>query len=230
MVTIWLASASLALLMAILHWWLLTIPILSGGVLIIQFALWMAGIMIWFQQSKKDRMDSEMYFWMQTYLTTLSIKKTITESFVNVVQQYQLKRENWILPFMSNDALHALRNLKQRFTHPLYGMFITTLEFYEVQGGDVLMLFDSILQQTRMVESRRIEIQSLTKRYFFQWVFLWTLNLFILLMAKFVLMDLFDVMKNNLMFITSITIIFVYFPFSHLWWLQQWKRRKEKTL
>jgi hypothetical protein len=199
-------------------------------VLIIQFALWTVGMMIWFQQSKKDQMDSEMYFWMQTYLTTLSIKKTITESFVNVVQQYQLKKENWILPFMSNDALHALRNLKQRFTHPLYGLFITTLEFYEVQGGDVLMLFDSILQQTRMVESRRIEIQSLTKRYFFQWVFLWTLNLFILLMAKFVLMDLFDVMKNNLMFITSITIIFVYFPFSHLWWLQQWKRRKEKTL
>jgi len=230
MVTVWLASASLALLMAMLHWWLLTIPILSAGVLIIQFALWMVGMMIWFQQSKKDRMDAEMYFWMQTYLTTLSIKKTITESFVNVVQQYQLKKENWILPFMSNDALHALRNLKQRFTHPLYGLFITTLEFYEVQGGDVLMLFDSILQQTRMVESRRIEIQSLTKRYFFQWVFLWTLNLFILLMAKFVLMDLFDVMKNNLMFITSITIIFVYFPFSHLWWLQQWKRRKEKTL
>jgi hypothetical protein len=230
MVTVWLTSASLALLMAILHWWLLTIPILSGGVLIIQFALWMVGMMIWFQQSKKDRMDSEMYFWMQTYLTTLSIKKTITESFVNVVQQYQLKKENWILPFMSNDALHALRNLKQRFTHPLYGLFITTLEFYEVQGGDVLMLFDSILQQTRMVESRRIEIQSLTKRYFFQWVFLWTLNLFILLMAKFVLMDLFDVMKNNLIFITSITLIFVYFPFSHLWWLQQWKRRKEKTL
>jgi hypothetical protein len=230
MVTVWLASASLALLMAMLHWWLLTIPILSAGVLIIQFALWMVGMMIWFQQSKKDRMDAEMYFWMQTYLTTLSIKKTITESFVNVVQQYQLKKENWILPFMSNDALHALRNLKQRFTHPLYGLFITTLEFYEVQGGDVLMLFDSILQQTRMVESRRIEIQSLTKRYFFQWVFLWTLNLFILLMAKFVLMDLFDVMKNNLMFITSITLIFVYFPFSHLWWLQQWKRRKEKTL
>jgi hypothetical protein len=230
MVTVWLASASLALLMAMLHWWLLTIPILSAGVLIIQFALWMVGMMIWFQQSKKDRMDAEMYFWMQTYLTTLSIKKTITESFVNVVQQYQLKKENWILPFMSNDALHALRNLKQRFTHPLYGLFITTLEFYEVQGGDVLMLFDSILQQTRMVESRRIEIQSLTKRYFFQWVFLWTLNLFILLMAKFVLMDLFDVMKHNLMFITSITIIFVYFPFSHLWWLQQWKRRKEKTL
>jgi hypothetical protein len=230
MVMIWLGCASLALLLAMLHWWLLTIPILSGGVYIIQFGLWMVGLMIWFQQSKRDRIDSEMYYWMQTFLTTLSIKKTITETFVNVVQQYQLKKENWIHPFMSNDSLHALRNLKQRFTHPLYGLFINTLEFYEIQGGDVLMLFDSILQQTRMVESRRTEIQTLTKRYFFQWIFLWTLNLFILFMAKVVLMDLFDVMKTNLIFIAIITLILCYFPLSHLWWLQQWKIRKEKTL
>jgi hypothetical protein len=131
---------------------------------------------------------------------------------------------------MSNDSLHALRNLKQRFTHPLYGLFITTLEFYEEQGGDVLILFDSILQQTRMVESRRIEIQTLTKRYFFQWVFLWILNLFILLMSKFVLMDLFDVMKTNVIFITTITSVVLYFPLSHLWWLQSWQQRKRKTL
>jgi prophage maintenance system killer protein len=111
-----------------------------------------------------------------------------------------LMRNNLLLsangvPFISNDALHGLRNLKQRFTHPLYGLFMNTLEFYEEQGGDVLVLFDSILHQTRIVESRRIEIQSLTKRYFFQWIFLWILNLFILLMSKVVLMDLFDVMK-----------------------------------
>jgi hypothetical protein len=92
-----------------------------------------------------------------------------------------------------------------------------------------LILFDSVLQQTRMMESRRIEIKSLTKRYFFQWIFLWILNLFILLMSKVVLMDLFDVMKTNLIFITMITIILVYFPLSHWWWLQQWKFRKEKA-
>jgi hypothetical protein len=230
MVIVLFASASIALIMAILHAWLLSIQLLSGGVFILQLGLWMGGLIIWFKQAKHDRIDSDMYFWMQTFLTTLSIKKTILETFVHVVQQYQLKKEKWIIPFMSNDAIHALRNLKQRFTHPLYGLFLTTLEFYEEQGGDVLMLFDSILQQTRMVESRRIEIQSLTKRYFFQWVFLWTLNLFILLMSKFVLRDLFDVMKTNLIFITLITLIILYFPLSHLWWLQLWKHRKVKTL
>jgi hypothetical protein len=229
MVMVWIVSACLALLLAILHGWLLTIPLLSVGVFILQFGLWMAGLKIRFQQSKRDRIDSEMYYWMQTFLTTLSIKKTITETFVNVVQQYQLKKETWIRPFMSNDAIHGLRNLTKRFTHPLYGLFMNTLEFYEEQGGDVLLLFDSILHQTRIVESRRMEIQSLSKRYFFQWIFLWILNLFILLMSKVVLMDLFDVMKANLIFITIITIIIVYFPLSHWWWLQQWKRRKEKT-
>ena len=229
MVMVWMVSAGIALILTILHLWLISIPLLSIGVFILQFGLWLIGLMIWSQQSKKDQKDSQMYYWMQTLLTTLSIKKTITETFINVVQQYQLKKEHWIGPYMSNDSLHALRNLKQRFTHPLYGLFINTLEFYEVQGGDVLILFDSILQHTRLVESRRTEIQSLTKKYFYQWVFLWVLNLFILLMTKFVLMDLFDVMKTNLIFITSITMVIVYFPLSHLWWLQQWQQRIRKT-
>jgi hypothetical protein len=229
MVMVWLLSAGIALMLSMLHLWLLAIPMLSGGVLILQLGLWWIGLRFWSQQGKQDQKDSQMYYWMQTLLTTLSIKKTITETFVNVVQQYQLKKEHWIEPYMSNDSLHALRNLKQRFTHPLYGLFLNTLEFYEVQGGDVLILFDSILQQTRLVEARRTEIQSLTKKYFFQWVFLWVLNLFILLMAKFVLMDLFDVMKTNLIFIAMITMVVLYFPFSHLWWLQQWQHRKGKT-
>jgi hypothetical protein len=229
MVMVWMLSAGIALMLTLLHLWLLAIPMLSGGVLILQFGLWWIGLRFWLQQSKQDQKDSQMYYWMQTLLTTLSIKKTITETFVNVVQQYQLKKEHWIDPYMSNDSLHALRNLKQRFTHPLYGLFLNTLEFYEVQGGDVLILFDSILQQTRLVEARRTEIQSLTKKYFFQWVFLWVLNLFILLMAKFVLLDLFDVMKTNLIFIAMITMVVLYFPFSHLWWLQQWQLRKGKT-
>jgi hypothetical protein len=229
MVMVWMISVGIALILTIFHLWLLSIPLLSIGVFILQFGLWLVGLMIWSQQSQKDQKDSQMYYWMQTLLTTLSIKKTITETFVNVVQQYQLKKEHWISPYMSNDSIHALRNLKQRFTHPLYGLFINTLEFYEVQGGDVLILFDSILQQTRLVESRRTEIQSLTKKYFFQWIFLWVLNLFILLMSKFVLMDLFDVMKTNLIFITSITMVILYFPLSHIWWLQQWQQRMRKA-
>jgi hypothetical protein len=229
MVMLWMLSAGIALMLTLLHLWLLAIPILSGGVYILQLGLWWIGLRFWSQQSRQDQKDSQMYYWMQTLLTTLSIKKTITETFVNVVQQYQLKKEHWLSPYMSNDSLHALRNLKQRFTHPLYGLFLNTLEFYEQQGGDVLILFDSILQQTRLVEARRTEIQSLTKKYFFQWVFLWVLNLFILLMAKFVLMDLFDVMKTNFIFIAMITMVVLYFPFSHLWWLQQWHHRKGKT-
>ena len=83
MVMVWIASACIALLLALLHGWLLSIPLLSGGIFVLQFGLWFVGLTTWFQQSKKDRIDSDMYYWMQTFLTTLSIKKTITETFVN---------------------------------------------------------------------------------------------------------------------------------------------------
>jgi hypothetical protein len=50
MVIVLFASASIALIMAILHAWLLSIPLLSGGVFILQLGLWMGGLIIWFKQ------------------------------------------------------------------------------------------------------------------------------------------------------------------------------------
>jgi hypothetical protein len=64
----------------------------------------------------------------------------------------------------------------------------------------------------------------LRKRYFFQWIFLWILNFMILIMSKIVLMDLFLSMQINILFVVLLSVIFVYFPLSHHWWFQQWKR------
>jgi len=210
--------------LSMIHLWLLENFWISGMVLLV-LALGRAhGFLQWYQQSLDERKDAEMYYWMQTFLTTLSIKKTITETFVDVFQKYQLKNEKWIVAYASNDALNAMKNLGKRFTHPIYHLFLHTLAFYEQQGGDVFILFDSILQQTRQVEARRLEMTQLRKRYFFQWIFLWILNFMILIMSKIVLMDLFLSMQINILFVVLLSVIFVYFPLSHHWWFQQWKR------
>lgn len=219
---IWAMLVSMVL--SILHLWLLNHLILSGFVLCMLMIGWSKGFQGWYHQSIAELKDGQMYYWMQTFLTTLSIKKTITETYVDVYQKYQLKHENWIIEYASNDALNAMKNLGKRFTHPIYHLFLHTLAFYEQQGGDVLVLFDSILQQTRQVESRRLEINQLRKRYFFQWMFLWILNFMILVMSKMVLMDLFFTMQINPLFVFLLSIIFVYFPLSHYLWFAQWQR------
>lgn len=228
MVKVGLFTVGVTLPLVSLWWWLLPVSPLIWIVL--------AGLLLGFffsfckiQQARIiNQKDEEMYYWLQNFLTTLAVKKTITETFVDVVKRYQWMKLNWIQAYASNEAMQALTNLKQRFQHPLYAIFVSTLAFYEQQGGDVMSLFDSILQQNRLMESRRMAMMQVRKRYLFQWLFLWLMNLTILMLAKVVLQDLLWVMEGSLIFQSILATIFLFLPLSFIRWIHQWQKAKTK--
>jgi hypothetical protein len=223
MVKVGLSTLGVSMPLVLLWWWLLP---LSPFIWIV-----LAGLLIGFflsffriqQVRMQNQKNEEMYYWLQNFLTTLAVKKTITEAFMDVVKRYQWMKLTWVQAYASNEAMQALTNLKQRFQHPLYAIFVSTLAFYEQQGGDVMSLFDSILQQNRLIESRRMSMMQVRKRYLFQWLFLWLMNLTILMLAKVVLQDLFWVMESSVMFQSILAAIFLFLPFSFTRWIHQWQ-------
>jgi hypothetical protein len=203
-----------------IHYWMFLDPLYASLVtLLTGIGLWM-GIREWLKNKKRQVMEGEMYYFLQSFLTTLAIKKTVHETYVDVYQRYQLSHQRWIQTYTSNDPLFALDNLKQRFQHPLYQIFYTTIQFYEQQGGEVMILFDSLFRQMRLVESRRLEIQLLHRRYFAQWVGLWILNGLVLVMSKIVLLDLFTEMLINPIFVWMLSTVYLYVPLSFYQWIQ----------
>ncbi len=190
--------------------------------------LWTYVLLGWKREWKYNQLNEEMYYWLQNFITTLSIKKTITETFVDLSQRYQLQSASWLKAYTSNEVMQTMINLKQRFRHPIYEIFTSTLSFYEQQGGDVMTLFESIMFQSRLMETRRIEVFRYSKRYLFQWLFLWLLNLIILVVSKFSLADLFSIMKDTFIFQTLIILILVLIPISKLIWFHSWIRLKQK--
>lgn len=224
----------------ILYAWLLTIPLMAFLVWFIPMSMlmiifFMAIWMIWFyvlefwkREWNMNQVDEEMYYWLQNFITTLSIKKTITETFVDLSQRYQLQKVQWLQSYTSNDVMQSIINLKQRFHNPIYDIFASTLGFYEQQGGDVMSLFESILLQTRLMETRRIEVYRYTKRYFFQWLFLWLLNLLILVLSKLSLPDLYTIMEDTFIFQMLIALILALIPISQCLWFYQWVQVKRK--
>ena len=219
---------------------LLTLPLLGIAIWLIPLSMfimvyfgliwvfWTYILFSWKQEMNRSKQDEEMYYWLQNFITTLSIKKTITETFVDLSQRYQLQSATWLKSYMSNDVMQTMLNLNQRFRHPLYEVFTSTLGFYEQQGGDVMTLFESIMFQGRLMETRRIEVHRYSKRYFMQWVFLWMLNLIILIISKLSLPDLFNIMKDTLVFQILILLVLAFLPISKIIWFDQWIRLKRK--
>ncbi len=219
---------------------LLTLPMIGIAVWLMPLSIWMMIFFVviwmlwtyifrgWHRESLINQRDEEMYYWLQNFITTLSIKKTITETFVDLSHRYQLQSASWLKAYTSNDVMQTMINLNQRFKHPIYEIFTSTLSFYEQQGGEVMTLFESIMLQGRLMETRRIEVQRYGKRYLLQWMFLWALNVVILFISKFSLADLFVIMKETILFQTFILVILGLLPISQLLWFLQWVKSKHK--
>lgn len=228
MVKIIFISLLLTIPIMALSWWFIPVSISYVFIFIVSFFLWMAIIQGWKKEWDINRLDEEMYYWVQNFITTLSIKKTITEAYVDLSQRYQLQKVTWLKSFSSNDVMQTMMNLKQRFHHPMYDLFCSTLNFYDEQGGEVMTLFESVLFQTRLMESRRLEMVRYTKRYFFQWMFLWALNVIILILSKWSLPDLYGLMKDTIIFQMMMILILLGIPLTKLIWYFQWSKVKQK--
>ena len=211
----------------LIHFWLFQHSLLTSGFTALFAWLLSLGLHQWQGEKVRQERNEAMYYFVQLFLTTLTIKKTIHETYLDVFQRYQLSKQAWLIAYGSNDPLLVLENLTHRFHHPLFAVFVNTVKFYETQGGDVLTLFESVLIQTRLVETRRMEMQTIKKRYFSQWAILWALNLFVLVMAKLVLADLFSVMMTSAMFILLLTTVLLYVPISFLTWLTTYLKQSK---
>jgi len=208
--------------------WLMPLSIWMMIFFVVIWMLWTYIFQGWKREFLINQRDEEMYYWLQNFITTLSIKKTITETFVDLSHRYQLQSASWLKTYTSNDVMQTMINLNQRFKHPIYEIFTSTLSFFEQQGGEVMTLFESIMLQGRLMETRRIEVQRYGKRYLLQWIFLWVLNVVILVISKFSLADLFLIMKETILFQTLILVILGLLPISQLLWFFQWVKSKNK--
>jgi hypothetical protein len=211
-----------------LHYWMFMSLFFSSMIGIICMGIFWLGIHQWMKSKVISNMEAEMYYFIQSFLTTLAVKKTVHEAYVDVYQRYQMSQQIWLKTYTSNDPLLALDNLKQRFHHPLYQLFYSTLHFYEQQGGEVMALFDSLFRQLRLVESRRLEVQLFQRRYFSQWIILWLLNGLVLIMSKIVLLDLFIAMMESPFFVLMLSSVYIYLPLSFYGWIQAYQSHRGK--
>ena len=102
MVKIIFISLLLTIPIMALSWWFIPVSISYIFIFIVSLFLWMAIIQGWKKEWDINRLDEEMYYWVQNFITTLSIKKTITEAYVDLSQRYQLQKVSWLKSFSSN--------------------------------------------------------------------------------------------------------------------------------
>jgi hypothetical protein len=114
--------------------------------------------------------------------------------------------------------------LKANYPAKMYDLFVSSIQFYDQQGGDVMSLFDNFLRQSRISETRIQEEEQIYRRGIIEFTTLWLFNLLVLLLAKWALRYMFDQMLSNLLVLLSISAVFIWLPLTFLYYQARYQQ------
>ncbi len=209
-----------SLIIGAMHFWIFSSLMLALIVTTVNWVIWTYLIHRFKWMKKQVDTQITMYYLIHSVITTLAIKGHLHESVFDVMHRLPGKLRQWE-QYISDDGMTTLINLNTLFPYGVYRLCIASLQFYESQGGEVMSLFGSFLQQTRIMETRLKEEQSTFEQAFVQFIILWLFNLAVIILAKFSLQYMFSMMSESLIFVYGLTLVFILFPSTVLLYIQK---------
>lgn len=208
--------------LTLFHYVLLKDGVLSLMTFVISVVLYSLTYSHLQQQTKRQKRFHQTYFFILNFIMNLSLKGSIQEAYEDTKRQLPASLEKTMQAYETNQTMITLTQLHRYFTFSIYQVTLQMIRFYEEKGGHVLMLFDRLLKQLRLEETRRLEKQAAIERALIQFIVLWVLNLAILAVAYFVLSNLFLAMASGLAFRYFLTGFFLYISLSSYLWVRQY--------
>lgn len=153
----------------------------------------------------------ECYHFINNFIISLSIKKTMGLSLENVVlsmnpsfQELYGNLEN----MNDHEKLSYLGG--SYFPFYLYQLFLQIVSIYEEQGGDILEMSKYLLTELRHSEEYVTKVSGLGKRKYVEIGVLWLICGAILAFMRFALKDFYSKLKNQLVFIIAIAVFLLF--------------------
>ena len=157
----------------------------------------------------------ECYHFINNFIISLSIKKSISASLENVTlsmdanfQEMMRGLEN----MLEKDKIKYLYN--SYFPFYVYQLFLQIIDIYEEEGGDILEMSKYLLQEARNSEEYISRCRSMARHKYFEIGWLWGATIIIVFLLRFALKDFYASIKSQPFFLISLGAIFLFMAFS----------------
>lgn len=156
----------------------------------------------------------ECYHFINNFIISLSIKKSISgalETTVGSMNPEFVDLYNGIDNMSENEKLDYLSSY---FDFYDYSLFLQVINIWQEQGGDIISMSKYLLGNIRHNEEFISQFDMLAKRKYVEIGILWTISLAIVVVLRFALNDFYTKVKWQLLFIISLTMVFVFVLFT----------------
>ena len=164
---------------------------------------------------KVSKRFHECYHFINNFIISLSIKKTISSALENTVLSMNEEFVTMFNSIENTDDMEKIRYLSGGyFPFHVYRLFVQIVELYEEHGGDVLESSKYLLNQCRYNEEYVSTTASLAKSKYFNFFVLWGIALSILVLLRFTLTDFYGYIKGQIVFTISLGVLSLFVAFS----------------
>ena len=160
--------------------------------------------------SIRMRKSHECYRFVNSFLISLSATCSLERAFLSAGEGSTGKLRTTMESVASMEAYEKTRFLGLYFESDLYAMFLSVLELYSEQGGDVLKLSASLLEEVNRVEESNRKLEKTGIRNAFQYILLWAMSLGILVFLRFGLGNYFDAIRKSAIYLICISVFFFF--------------------
>ena len=158
----------------------------------------------------KKKKSHEAYRFINSFIITLSATHSYSLSFESAMQGSSKELLTATDALTSMEDLAKAKCLEDYFCSPLYSMFIRVLDLYANQGGDVLRLSQSLLEEVTRVEETNRQKEKAGSKNLLQYLILWVVSTAIVVFLRFGLSSFFNAISHNLTYLICLCVYFAF--------------------
>ena len=179
-----------------------------GVLFLLIFVLFVAPSVAKFMKTKQKR--HECYIFINAFLITLSVCQSLEKSFELATQSAEKEFKSTLDSIALLEAGEKIEYLSNYFEMPIYDMFLSVLRIYLEQGGDILKLSKTLMEELTRIEETSMSLSKNAIAVLLQWIVLWALSLAILAFVRFGLTSFYSTLSQSM---TYLLMIIIYFSF-----------------
>ena len=205
----------ISLLISVVSYIALENIIISGGILVVYiiFSLLIISPMLK-KHAIKIRKFHECYHFINNYVISLSIKKSIAGALESTVNSMPTQFIDIYEGLENMGNIDKLNYLSSYFSFHAYQLFLQILAIWQEEGGDILQMSKYLINEIRCNEEYITKTESMSVHKYVEIGILWSFCLLIIIVLRFALKDFYMYIKGQFIYLISMVILFLFILFT----------------
>ncbi|MCR5490805.1 MAG: hypothetical protein K6F32_01600 [Bacilli bacterium] len=187
--------------------------LLIGLGVFLAFALVLCGLVypMFAEFGKRARREHECYRFTNSFIITLSVCQSLEKSYDSAMESSDRELVALSDSLTNLNAREKLEYLDSFFEMPAYRMFLSLLDIYIEQGGDIVKISSELMQEFTRIEETRIAIIGSARKNAIQFAVLWLISLAIVVFLRIGLSNFYTYLSGSMTYMISLVIYFAFF-------------------